>query len=155
MQYDWKRDTCTCQIYQGRPSLSLIFADDASKQNFAEALPTEMSLKIFSELDVRSLCSASLTCKQWNDIIEKSDHLWRSHCQSMMAVCHREVNGDRQNGYSWKVTLVRNYRKGRVKRNWLKGRYSNIHAAEELPANSMCPLDVETWGEILEAELER
>ncbi|ROL46541.1 F-box only protein 48 [Anabarilius grahami] len=128
---------------------------DPLQQNFAETLPAEMSVRIFSELDFRSLCRASLTCRQWNDIIEGSDHLWRSHCLTVLAVCRREVNGDRLDGCSWKVALVRNYRKGCVKRRWLKGRYSNIRSADNIPPNSMCPLDVETWGEILEAELER
>lgn len=72
-------------------------------QNFTEALPAEMSVKIFSELDVKSLCHASLTCKHWNAIIEADEHLWKSHCLSVLSVCHREVDGDRQNGLSWKV----------------------------------------------------
>lgn len=157
---------------------------DPLQQNFTETLPTEMSVRIFSELDVRSLCRASLTCRQWNDIIESSDQLWRSHCHTVLAICRREVDGDRLAGCSWKVcviavkillhfvpisagcflftfpfffqvTLVHNYRKGCVKRRWLKGRYSNIRSADDIPPNSMCPLDVETWGEILEAELDR
>lgn len=57
--------------------------------------------------------------------------------------------------FSLQVTLVRNYQKSCVKRRWLKGKYSNIRHVEDLPPNSMCCLDVETWGEILEAELER
>lgn len=170
-------------------SNSAIFSSDGGstmilevplQQNFTETLPTEMSVRIFSELDVRSLCRASLTCKHWNDIIEGSDQLWRSHCLTVLAICRREVDGDRLDGCSWKVcdfllyfipvsavslltnisflfqvTLVRNYRKGCVKRRWLKGRYSNIRSADDIPPNSMCPLDVETWGEILEAELDR
>ncbi|XP_027034860.1 F-box only protein 48 isoform X2 [Tachysurus fulvidraco] len=123
--------------------------------NFTEMLPTEMSVKIFSDLDIRSLCRASVTCKRWKAIIEGSDSLWRSHCLGMLAVCPRDVNGDRSDGHSWKVTLVRNYQKSCVKRRWLKGKYSNICCFEDLPPNSMCSLDVETWGEILEAELER
>ncbi len=157
---------------------------DPLQQNFTETLPTEMSVRIFSELDVRSLCRASLTCRLWNDIIECSDQLWRGQCLTALAICRREVDGDRLAGCSWKVwviavkilhhfrpvsagcflfpfpflfqvTLVRNYRKGCVKRRWLKGRYSNIRSADDIPPNSMCPLDVETWGEILEAELDR
>lgn len=53
------------------------------------------------------------------------------------------------------VTLVRNYRKGYVKREWLTGRFSDIRCVEDLPDRSMCVLDAESWGEILEAELER
>ncbi|NP_001314954.1 F-box only protein 48 isoform X2 [Danio rerio] len=72
------------------------------ERDFSEALPAEMSVRIFGELDVRSLCRASVTCKHWNDIIEGSDHLWRSHCLTGLAVCRREVNGDRLDGCSWK-----------------------------------------------------
>lgn len=79
---------------------------DPLQQNFAETLPTEMSVRIFSELDVRSLCRASVTCRHWNDIIEGSDHLWRSHCLTVLAVCRREVNGDRLDGCSWKVCVI-------------------------------------------------
>ncbi|XP_051983615.1 F-box only protein 48 [Xyrauchen texanus] len=148
-----KRSNSAIFIQEG--GSTMILGQNPLQQNFAETLPAEMSVRIFSELDLRSLCQASLTCKQWNGIIENSDLLWRSHCLTVLAICRGEVDGDRLDGYSWKVTLVRNYRKGCVKRRWLKGRYSNIRSADEIPSNSMCPLDVETWGEILEAELER
>ncbi|XP_063066194.1 F-box only protein 48 [Engraulis encrasicolus] len=128
---------------------------DQQKNNFAESLPPEMSVRIFSELDVHSLCQASLTCQQWHQLIEGNDHLWRPHCLTVLALCSREVTGDRQDGLSWKVTLVRNYQKNRVKRNWMKGRFSHVRSADQLPRHSMYPFDVETWGEILEAELER
>lgn len=128
---------------------------DAGGQNFAEALPAEISVKIFGELDTESLCNASLTCKQWRHIIEGSDFLWRSPCLVVRAVCQREVDSDRREGLSWKVTLVRNYQRSFLKRDWLRGRYSNVRSWEELRGARMCPMDVETWGEILEAELER
>ncbi|KAI1896890.1 hypothetical protein AGOR_G00099520 [Albula goreensis] len=134
---------------------TMISSTETRGYNFAETLPTEMSVNIFSKLDIKSLCSAALTCKQWNDIIEKSDNLWRNHCLVVRAVCRKEVDGDRGDGMSWKVILERNYRKSYVKREWLNGKYSFIRSAEEIPDKSMCPLDVETWGEILEAELER
>lgn len=154
MQHVCKRSKSATFSPEG-DSTTIPGGQDPLQQDFAETLPTEMSVRIFSELDVRSLCRASLTCRHWNDIIEGSDHLWRSHCLTVLAVCQREVNGDRLDECSWKVTLVRNYRKGCVKRRWLKGRYSSIRSADDIPPNSMCPLDVETWGEILEAELER
>ncbi|KAF7249469.1 Craniofacial development protein 2 [Varanus komodoensis] len=53
------------------------------------------------------------------------------------------------------VTLLRNYWKSKVKNEWLSGKYSNIHSRSGLPEKSMYPMDVDTWGEILEAELER
>nr|ADO28378.1 f-box only protein 48 [Ictalurus furcatus] len=152
MQHVSKRNIKPRSVGEGVVSLMSI-RNGGPELNFTETLPTEMSVRIFSELDVRSLCHASVTCKHWNVIIKESDNLWRNHCLS--CVCHREVDGDRSDGLSWKVTLVRNYQKSCVKRRWLKGKYSDVRCAEDLPPNSMCPLDVETWGEILEAELER
>lgn len=53
------------------------------------------------------------------------------------------------------ITLLRNYWKSKVKQEWLSGKYSNIPSRNSLPEKSMYPMDVDTWGEILEAELER
>lgn len=53
------------------------------------------------------------------------------------------------------ITLLRNYWKSKVKQEWLSGKYSNVHSQNNLPEKSMYPMDVDTWGEILEAELER
>ncbi|KAI4832327.1 hypothetical protein KUCAC02_015299, partial [Chaenocephalus aceratus] len=106
--------------------------------NFAETLPTEMSERIFGELDTESLCSAALTCRLWHDIIEESEQVWRNQCSLVSAVCQREVDSDRRDGLSWKVTLVKNYTR-----------------SQELRGRKMTPLDAETWGEILQAELDR
>ncbi|XP_034721591.1 F-box only protein 48, partial [Etheostoma cragini] len=75
----------------------------ALAQNFAETLPTEMSVKIFGELDPESLCSAARTCRLWRDIIEDSEQVWRRRCLAVRAVCQREVDWDRRDGLSWKV----------------------------------------------------
>ncbi|XP_066465984.1 F-box only protein 48 [Tiliqua scincoides] len=126
-----------------------------SQEFFVQLLPLEISLRIFHELDIQSLCNAATTCKMWNQTIENCDHLWKHHCLSVRALCQREVDTDRRNGYSWKVTLMRNYWKSKVKHEWLSGKYSNIHSHSGLPEKSMYPMDVDTWGEILKAELER
>ncbi|XP_034392567.1 F-box only protein 48 [Cyclopterus lumpus] len=128
---------------------------DAPGKNFAETLPTEMSVKIFGELDAGSLCSASRVCRLWHRIIEGSDQVWRRPCLPVAAVCQREVDGDRRDGLTWKVTLVKNYTRSCVKRDWLRGRYSHVRSAGELIGRKMAPLDAETWGEILQAELDR
>nr|XP_056712764.1 F-box only protein 48 [Euleptes europaea] len=127
----------------------------ASPKDFVQLLPLEISLKIFSHLDIRSLCNAAMTCRSWNRTLETCDHLWKLHCLTVRALCQREIDRDRGNGYSWKVTLLRNYWKSKVKREWLSGKYSNICSRGSLPEKSMYPMDVDTWGEILEAELER
>ncbi|XP_033095173.1 F-box only protein 48 isoform X1 [Trachypithecus francoisi] len=126
-----------------------------SENNFVELLPQELTLKIFSQLDIRSLCRASLTCRSWNDAIRNSDSLWKPHCMTVRAVCRREIDDDLESGYSWRVILLRNYQKSKVKHEWLSGRYSNICSPISLPEKTMYPMDADTWGEILEAELER
>ncbi|KAL2774011.1 F-box only protein 48 [Daubentonia madagascariensis] len=124
-------------------------------QNFVEVLPLEVTLKIFSLLDIQSLCRASLTCKSWNYAIRNSDSLWKPPCLTVRAVCPREIDDDLESGYSWRVILERNYQKSKVKHKWLSGRYSNICSPTSLPEKIMYPMDADTWGEILEAELER
>ena len=57
--------------------------------------------------------------------------------------------------YFLQVILLRNYQKSKVKHEWLTGRYSNICSPISLPEKIMYPMDADTWGEILEAELER
>ncbi|XP_053140481.1 F-box only protein 48 isoform X2 [Hemicordylus capensis] len=104
-----------------------------SQEDFVQLLPLEVSLKIFSELDIQSLCNAAMTCKTWNCTIENCDYLWKHHCLSVRAICQREIDCDRGNGYSWKVTLLRNYWKSKVKNEWLSGKYSNIHSCNGLP----------------------
>ncbi|KAK4823809.1 hypothetical protein QYF61_006604 [Mycteria americana] len=123
--------------------------------DFVALLPPEVSSRIFSDLDVESLFHAAVTCKGWHRVIESNERLWRHHCLSVRAVCQREIDCDRGNGYSWKITLLRNYWKSKVKQEWLSGKYSNIPSQNSLPEKSMYPMDVDTWGEILEAELER
>ncbi|XP_077426422.1 F-box only protein 48 [Vanacampus margaritifer] len=124
-------------------------------RNFAETLPTEMSVQIFGELDARSLCRASATCRLWDAIIRDSQQLWRTQCLGIVMLCRREVDADRRDGLSWKESLARNYIRSRVKLDWLRGRYSNVTSAGELRGRKMAPMDVESWGEILQAELDR
>lgn len=89
-------------LYRRRPC----GGPDGSPNDFAETLPAEMSERIFGELDTASLCSASCTCKLWHHIIEESQLLWRSQCLRVRAVCPREVDRDRGDGLSWKVSSV-------------------------------------------------
>ncbi|KAM5253131.1 F-box only protein 48 [Hipposideros larvatus] len=134
---------------------------DAEKENkesqnkFFEMLPLEIYIRIFSPLDMRSLCRASMTCKRWNRTIKTTDSLWKPHCLAVRAVCRREIDDDLKSGYSCRDTLRRNYQKSQVKLEWLSGRYSDICSPVSLPEKSMYPMDAETWGEILEAELKR
>ncbi|CAH6999763.1 Fbxo48 [Phodopus roborovskii] len=126
-----------------------------SQSNFVELLPPEVTCKIFSQLDIQSLCRASETCWSWHRTIRNNDALWKPYCLTARAVCQREIDNDIKSGYTWKVILLRNYQKSKVKHEWLSGRYSNIRSPASLPEKLMCPMDADTWGEILDAELGR
>ncbi|NXL17484.1 FBX48 protein, partial [Setophaga kirtlandii] len=124
--------------------------------DFMCALPPEVISRIFSGLDVESLCHASVTCKVWHRVIDSNERLWQHHCLAVRSVCQREIDCDRGDGYSCKIiTLLRNYWKSKVKQEWLSGKYSNIPLQFSLPEKNMYPMDVDMWGEILQAELER
>lgn len=56
--------------------------------------------------------------------------------------------------YFFQYTLRRNYQKSKVKLDWLSGKYSNLRSLS-ISEKIMYPMDAETWGEILEAELKR
>lgn len=77
-----------------------------SQNNFVELLPPEVTFKIFSQLDIESLCRASLTCKSWNNIVRNSDSLRKPHCLTLGTVCQREIDDDLESGYSWRISLV-------------------------------------------------
>nr|XP_020475909.1 F-box only protein 48 [Monopterus albus] len=153
MQHEPVRTSPVVFVCERRPSM--MSSSDSAPQNFAEMLPTEVSVKIFSKLDAKSLCNASRTCKLWHRIIEESEQLWRRQCLQVCVTCQREVDSDRRDGLSWKVTLMRNYTRSCLKADWLRGRYSHVRSADELSGRKMTPLDAETWGEILQAELDR
>lgn len=138
-----------------RPPKSCYCEVPDSPYDFSQSLPSEMSEEIFIRLDPRSLCSATQTCRRWYQLIHSSESVWRGQCLLLRAYCSREVDQDRRHGYSWKVTLVRNYARSRLKGDWLRGRFSCMKSANELRDVRMVPLDAETWGEILQAELDR
>ncbi|XP_043911940.1 F-box only protein 48 [Protopterus annectens] len=155
MQKTFKRSKVTSILLENDILFSPLKETKKENLDFVEVFPPEISLKIFSDLDIKSLCTAALVCKTWNYVINNSDSLWRKHCLIVRAICQKEVDDDRGTGYSWKVTLQRNYWKRGIKEGWLNGLYSNINSAAEMPENHIYPMDVDTWGEILEAELER
>ncbi|XP_066122567.1 F-box only protein 48-like [Saccopteryx bilineata] len=124
-----------------------------SHNNFVERLPSELTENIFSYLDCQSLGRASMTCKSWNSKITTDDLLWKPHCLALRPACDRKIDDDLKNGYSFRETFLRNYQMSKVKRAWLSGKYSNITSYSDLPENSMCVMDAEMWGEILDAQM--
>lgn len=93
---------------------------------------------LVSELQVLSATETTSLCCVWID-------LWTS--------CRH--TGSWTGSLSSQVTLLRNWTRSRLKTDWLRGRYSSVASADELLGRKMAPLDAQTWGEILEAELDR
>ena len=117
-----------------------------------ESLPPEVILEIMSFLDTRSLCKVSQTCKKWFDFIYNSDHLWKKKCESLD---WEDIEQDIQTGLCWRSIFVRNYGTNLVEKRWLQGKYSHVNSHDELPSNHLGPLSTETWGSILDMEMQR
>jgi len=103
-------------------------------------------------LDIRSLCETSRTCRKFFDFIHKSNLLWRKKCVSLD---REEVEKDIQKGFCWRSIFMRNYGTNLVKKRWLEGKYSQMKSQDELPSNHLGPLSTETWGSILDMEIQR
>uniref|UniRef100_A0A3B4AFG2 F-box domain-containing protein n=1 Tax=Periophthalmus magnuspinnatus TaxID=409849 RepID=A0A3B4AFG2_9GOBI len=121
----------------------------------SSCLPAELSEQIFLRLDLQSLCRASQVCRRWHGLIHESEAVWRGQCARLRPHCSRELERDRGQGLSWKVILMKNYPHICLKHDWLRGRFSGVQSANELQDVEMVPFDAETWGEILQAELDR
>ncbi|XP_040286113.1 F-box only protein 48 [Bufo bufo] len=125
------------------------------RQNSFDVLPLEMLLQILNVLDLKSLLAKKETCKRFHQLLEDNDWLWRRHCLQLRAVCPIEIDEDRKKGHTWQETVRINYKKCIIKQKWKDGVFSNIDSYEKLPPQTMCLLSVESWGEILDAELSR
>jgi len=117
-----------------------------------ESLPPEIILEIMSFLDIRSLCQASQTCKKWFDFIYNSDLLWKKKYRSLD---REEVEKDIQTSFCWRSIFIRNYGTNLVKKRWLEGKYSQVKSHDDVPGNHLGPLNTETWGSILDMEMQR
>ncbi|XP_075123491.1 F-box only protein 48 [Leptodactylus fuscus] len=124
-------------------------------QSNLDSLPPEMTLKILNYLDLKSLLAIKVTCKRFYQLLEDNAWLWRRYCLQLRTVCPSEIDEDRKKGHTWQETVQINYRRCIIKQKWKDGDFSNIHSYEKLPEETMCPLSVESWGEILDAELTR
>ncbi|KAM8784673.1 F-box only protein 48-like isoform 1-T2 [Rhynchonycteris naso] len=130
--------------------------NEESHNNLVERLPSEVTEKIFSYLDCQSLGRASMTCKNWNFEITTNVSLWKRLCSDLKPNCETEIDDDLKSGYSYRETFLRNYQKYiEVICGWDSGKFSYITSFSDLPEISMCVMNAETWGKILEKELKR
>ncbi|XP_078001281.1 F-box only protein 48-like [Glandiceps talaboti] len=117
-----------------------------------QILPVEMCFNIVTKMDISTICQLSQTSKNWNDTIEHTDWLWKYLCLNHLED-NTYVEDDRAQGFTWRETFIRNYGYNVIQRHWFNGVFSNIKSFEDLPQKCMCPMDLETWGQILELEL--
>ncbi|XP_028298667.1 F-box only protein 48 [Gouania willdenowi] len=153
--------------------------------DFVSVLPVELSVRIFLVLDPLSLLTAAQSCSLWNRTINHSWNIWKHHCCSLCCRTHVDKDRQDgyswklhththththtqfvylmnfwnvRNQFCFRlsqVTLLRNFHRSVLKRDWLSGRYSDVSSADELRDVTMISLDAESWGEILQAELDR
>lgn len=119
-----------------------------------DELPNEILLHIFSYLNIQQLSQSLLVCKRWNILICQSEFLWKELC-STLRDSRRLIQIDRELGRSWQEVFKLNYRTNENKKKWMKGDYSKPRHYRELPPKPMCKMDSESWGEILQVELNR
>ncbi|KAM8945452.1 F-box only protein 48 [Pelodytes ibericus] len=124
-------------------------------KSYFDCLPTEIVYLVLAQLDLRSLCIVSTTCRLLNQMVDNHDVLWKKHCLDLIAIRPSDIQKDQNNGYTWKELLQGNYNRNKTKQEWLDGHYSNISSFSDLPENSMYPMNADDWGDIFKAELER
>uniref|UniRef100_UPI00358F21E0 F-box only protein 48 n=1 Tax=Myxine glutinosa TaxID=7769 RepID=UPI00358F21E0 len=125
------------------------------RSDFTTILPQEISLVIFGMLDAESLFHTTRVCHAWRDLLEDAVSIWKRHYITISHYCPMEVEKNRLEGFSLKAIVMKNYVLSRQKRAWSQGVFSYIRSISALPAWRMCPMDVETWGGILQGELNR
>ena len=123
--------------------------------DFVGVLPEEISLKIFSYLDVRSLCQSQETSSKWYGFIEGCTSLWRAHYRIFKSLVPSMPFKKRNSNGHWKRELQKVYQIEKFTQRWLAGEFSLAKSHDSLPGNCIKKLPTEVWGAILENELTR
>ena len=129
--------------------------NNENKLDFVGVLPDEVSVKIFSCLDVRSLCRSLQTCWKWHGFIEGCASLWRAQFKIYKCLVPSMPCKRRKFVFHWKTELKNVYLTEKLTRKWSAGEFSTPSSYDELPGNHIQELPTEVWGAILENELSR
>lgn len=124
------------------------------QDSFINQLPTETLTQIFSYLNCPELVACIRTCARWREIIKNSEGIWRTLCQTL-TTSNLYIETDRYCGYSWKDIYQRHYGANGLKHLWQQGTFSNPQSYQDLLDKPFCHLDTDTWGQILQWELDR
>lgn len=118
-----------------------------------QVLPLELSLNVLEFLDAFGLGMALQASPLWQRIIDDHDMLWAQHCRQF---CHSEyIKRDRQAGFTWKETLIRNYGSKQLLRDWISGAFNLPKCYHQLPPRPICRFDANDWGDIIDAQFAR
>jgi len=118
----------------------------------ADILPPECFLSILTYLPARELAQAERVSRGWAMLIAASDTpLWRRLCY---AHCIRaDVERGREGHCSWRAIFKQNDFSRDKLLKWLAGTYSQ--GGRDLLPDHLASFSCETWGEILDSELQR
>ncbi|XP_045187068.2 F-box only protein 48-like [Mercenaria mercenaria] len=117
-------------------------------------LPCETLLQVFSYLPAKDIVACIGTCKYWCEVINNSESLWKIQCLTLNN-SNQCIQADKRAGHTWKEIFKKNYGANGIKNLWKQGIFSNLKSYRELPDRPFCRLDTDSWGQILEWELER
>ena len=130
--------------------------NDENAMDFIGLLPNEICLKIFSFLDVKSLCRSQRTCSKWRGFLENYSSLWRAQYNLYKSFIVNVIPRKRANcETNWKDELKKVYLIDGITKKWLAGDFSTPKSHDSLPGNHIQDLPTEVWGFILENELSR
>lgn len=120
-----------------------------------QSLPEELKTKIFLELPIKDIFSVCLVCKQWNYIVMNNESVWKLRCYNLPEFLHKNFVNDRAQGHNWKEIFRMNYGKNGIKRMWQQGMFSNPASYDDLPQGMFSNMDVDSWGDLFQLELDR
>lgn len=120
-----------------------------------QRLPEELKTKIFLELPMKDIFSVCLVCKQWNYIVMNNESVWKLRCYNLPEFLHKNFVNDRAQGHNWKEIFRMNYGKNGIKRMWQQGVFSNPASYDDLPQGMFSNMDVDSWGDLFQLELDR
>ena len=130
--------------------------NDENKLDFIGVLPDEICVKIFSYLDVKSLCRSLQACWKWSGFIEGCTSLWRAQLSIYKSLVPAVPFTKRRNSNGYcKTELQKLYLIDKLMRRWSSGEFSFPKSYDALPGNHIQNLPADVWGTILENELSR
>ena len=147
---DWEKDLTTHTITCSKNKED----NDENKLDFIGVLPDEICVKIFSYLDVKSLCRSLQTCEKWRGFIDGCASLWRNQYKIYKTFVPSMPKRRNSNNH-WKSDLKKVYLMEQIIRKWSSGEFSCPKSFDALPGNHIQDLPVEVWGTILDNELSR